>query len=330
MIARLDLEAINQVRDALPRFTHPPLGHLHHLNPDQQRAQWLNEISKSLADESSIAFASIVSGNVNGLLIYNDSPWDSQITDRRIGNIKHLAVATDDRAATEILQELIDELTRTLGERETQCVASRVQSGELAAIHALEQSGFLLMDTLLDLVFDFSRVPTEQTRPPQRDKRLKIRRAEPADMSELMAMSERAFAGYFGRYHADSRIPRSAATRIYSEWIRSGFAGWADWILVAEFDNKIAGHTVWRKILERQDVNSPGIASCDLLVVDPEFQGHRLGMALVHDGMQISRDFAQYLVTPLHVCNYSVQRTFQNLGWRTAGARHSFHKWLKP
>jgi Acetyltransferase (GNAT) family. len=329
MIARVDLAAINQLRDALPQFAHPPLCHLHHLNPDQHRAQWLNEISKSLADESSIAFASIVSGNVNGLLIYNDSPWDSQITGRRIGNIKHLAVNTDDHAATGILQDLIDELTRTLGKRETQCVACRVQSSELAAIHALEQSGFLLMDTLLDLVFDFSRAPTEQTSP-QRDKRLKTRRAEPADMPALMAISERAFAGYFGRYHADSRIPRSTAARIYSEWLRSAFAGWADWILVAEFDNKIAGHSVWRKILERQDANSRGVASCDLLVIDPEFQGRRLGTALVRDGMQISRDFAQYLVTPLHVCNYSVQRTFQNLGWRISGARHSFHKWLKP
>jgi predicted N-acetyltransferase YhbS len=186
------------------------------------------------------------------------------------------------------------------------------------------------MDTLLDLVFDFSRVSTEQTSRPQRDKRLKTRRAEPADMPALMAISERAFAGYFGRYHADSRIPRSTATRIYSEWLRSAFAGWADWILVAEFDNKIVGHSVWRKISERQDANSRGVASCDLLVIDPEFQGHRLGTALVRDGMQISRDFAQYLVTPLHVCNYSVQRTFQSLGWRISGARHSFHKWLKP
>jgi ribosomal protein S18 acetylase RimI-like enzyme len=329
MIARVYLAAINQLRDALPRFAHPPLCHLHHLNSDQRRAYWLNEISKSLADESSIAFASIVSGNVNGLLIYNDSPWDSQITGRRIGNVKHLAVTTDDYAGTDILHELIDELTRSLGKRETQCVACRVQSSELAAIHALEQSGFLLMDTLLDLVFDFSRAPTEQTSP-QRDKRLKTRRAEPADMPALMAISERAFAGYFGRYHADSRIPRSTATRIYSEWLRSAFAGWADWILVAEFDNKIAGHGVWRKILERQDANSRGVASCDLLVIDPEFQGRRLGTALVSDGMQISRDFAQYLVTPLHVCNYSVQRTFQNLGWRIARARHSFHKWLKP
>jgi len=330
MIARVDLAAINQLRDALPRFAHPPLGHLHHLNPDQQRTHWLNEISKNLADESSVAFASIDSGNVNGLLTYNDSPWDSQITGRRIGNIKHLAVATDDHAATEILEELIDELARTLDKRETQCVACRVQSSELAAIHALEQSGFLLMDTLLDFVLDFSRVPTEQTSRSQRDKRLKIRLAEPSDMSALMAMSERAFASYFGRYHADSRIPQSTATKIYSEWVRSAFAGWADWILVAEFDDKIAGHSIWRKILRKQDSDSLGVASCDLLVIDPEFQGHRLGMALVDGGMQISRDFAQYLVTPLHVCNYSVQRTFQNLGWKIAGARHSFHKWLKP
>ena len=123
MIERVSLAAINQLRDALPRFTHPPLGHLHHLNPDQKRTHWLNEISKSLADESSIAFASTVSGNVSGLLIYNNSPWDSQITGRRLGNIKHLAVATDDHATAEILRDLIDELTRTLSERETECVA---------------------------------------------------------------------------------------------------------------------------------------------------------------------------------------------------------------
>ena len=43
--------------------------------------------------------------------------------------------------------------------------SAEVQSSELAAIHALEQSGFLLMDTLLDFVFDFSRTPIEKIRP---------------------------------------------------------------------------------------------------------------------------------------------------------------------
>ena len=56
MIARLDLAAIHDLRVALPRFAHLPLAHLHDLNPEQRRAYWLDEISQSLANESSIAF----------------------------------------------------------------------------------------------------------------------------------------------------------------------------------------------------------------------------------------------------------------------------------
>ena len=56
MIARLDSTAINDLREALPRFTHLPLAHLPHLSPDQRRAYWLDEIRQSLADETSIAF----------------------------------------------------------------------------------------------------------------------------------------------------------------------------------------------------------------------------------------------------------------------------------
>ena len=42
----------------------------------------------------------------------------------------------------------------------------------------------------------------------------------------------------------------------------------------------------------------------------------------------IARDYAQYLVGPVHVNNYPVQHTLQKFGWSMSGARHSFHKWL--
>ena len=162
MIARLDLAAIDDLREALPRFAHVPLAHLHHLNSEQRRAYWLDEISQSLAKESSIAFQWVASGTIKGFIVYNDSPWDSEITGRRIGTVEHIAVAAGDDSGTEILQELLDELTRSLADRETQCVVCKVHSNELPAIHALEQRGFLLMDTLLDFVFDFSRTPTRR------------------------------------------------------------------------------------------------------------------------------------------------------------------------
>jgi ribosomal protein S18 acetylase RimI-like enzyme len=330
MIARLDLTAINDLHEALPRLAHVPLGHLHHLNSDQRRAYWLDEISQSLADESSIAFAWIASGTINGFIVYNDSPWDSQITGRHIGTVKHLAVSPGDRVGTEILHELIDALIRHLAKRGTQCVVCKVQSNELTVVHSLEQRGFLLMDTLQDFVFDFSRAPIEQINPPQRDKQLTIRRANPADLAALMAISEKAFANYFGRYHADPQMPPGTPKKIYVEWVRAAFRGWADWILVAEVCGKVAGYGLWRKPLEIEEKNSLRVAHYDLAAVDPEFRGRGLYTALALDGMDIARDYAQYLIGPVHVSHYPVQHNLQKLGWRISGARHSFHKWLRP
>ena len=204
MIARLDLAAIHDLRTALPRFARVPLAHLRHLNAEQRQAFWLDEITQRLAKESSIAFQWVTSGTINGFIVYNDSPWDSEITGRRIGTVEHIAVATCDDSGTEILQELLDELARSLADRGTQCVVCKVHSNELRAIHALEQRGFLLMDSLLDFVFDFSRTPLEEINPPKRDKQLTIRRAKPADLSALMAINEKAFTGYFGRYRCGS------------------------------------------------------------------------------------------------------------------------------
>ena len=328
MIARLDLTAINDLREALPLFTHLPLAHLPHLSPDQRRAYWLDEIRQSLAEETSIAFGWLASGRISGFIIYNDSPWDSRIIGRRIGTVNHLAVTRDEPAGVEILRELTSQLVQTLADRGTQFVVCKVQSSELAAIHALEQSGFLLMDTLLDFVFDFSRTPLEKIRFPERDGQLKIRPAKDTDLPVLIDINEKSFGDYFGRYHADPQMPAGTATRIYTEWVRSAFQGWADWILVAELDDKIAAYGLWRKPRGAEERNSIGVAHYDLAAIDPEFRGRGLWTALMHDGMWIARDCAQYLIGPVHVSNYPVQHLLQKFGWSMSGARHSFHKWL--
>jgi GNAT superfamily N-acetyltransferase len=125
-------------------------------------------------------------------------------------------------------------------------------------------------------------------------------------------------------------MPPGTATKIYTEWVRSAFDGWADWVLVAEVDDKIAGYGLWRKPLEIEVKNSLPVAHYDLAAIDPEFRGRGLWTALMLDGMRIARDFAQYIIGPVHVTNYPVQHSLQKFDWRNSGARHSFHKWLKP
>ena len=67
-----------------------------------------------------------------------------------------------------VLDQLLDEVLRHAAGRGIHLLTCKVQPLQFAAIHALERHGFLLMDTLLDFFFDFSRTPFDKISPPQR------------------------------------------------------------------------------------------------------------------------------------------------------------------
>jgi dTDP-4-amino-4,6-dideoxy-D-galactose acyltransferase len=327
MIARLDLAAIDDLREALPRFAHRPLAHLPYLKRDQVEAYWLDEIAGDVADGSSIAFASRISDRINGLVLYGDSPWDTKVVGRRIAIIKYL-VEADGARDSAVLDDLLDEVIRHAASRGTECLTCKVQPLHFAAIHALERHGFLLMDTLLDFLFDFSRTPLENISLPKRLNGLRVRLAQPPDLREVLALSEKAFAKHFGRYHSDPKLPPGTGTKVYDEWVRSSFGGWADWILIAEVNDRIAGYAVWKKASAPELKHSLDIAHLNLAGIHPDFFGRGLYTALALEGMRMAKSFAKHIDGPVHVSNYPVHRALQKLSWRIAGARHSFHKWL--
>jgi hypothetical protein len=328
MIARLDLAAIGDVKNVLPRFTHRPLVHLSYLKRDQVEAYWLDEIARDLADESSAAFVSRTSERINGLALYADSPWDAQVVGRQVAIIKHLTQAEDARDS-EVLGDLLNEVVRHAASRGRQCLICKVQALHCDGIHALERQGFLLMDTLLDFLFDSSRTPLESVSVPKPLTGLRIRLAQPEDLPEVLTLNEKAFARYFGRYHSDPKMPPGTGARVYDQWVRSSFEGWADWILLAEVDDRIAGYAVWKKASPLEVKHSLDIAHCNLTGMHPDFFGQGLFTALALEGMRMAQSFSKHLDVPVHVSNYPAHRAWLKLGWKITGARHSFHKWLQ-
>ena len=327
MVSRLDLAAIDDLEKTLPRFAHKPLAHFPYLKHDQIDAYWLDEIKRDLADESSVGFVARVSDLIEGLVFYSDSPWDTKVIGRRVGILKHLAVA-DSSSHSKVLDDLIEEVIRHAASRGIECLTCKIQPLQFRAIHALERHGFLLMDTVLDFVFDFSRTPLESLSIPKRPKGVSTRLARPEDLPEVLALNEKAFANYYGRYNSDPQMPRQAETKVYGEWVRSSFRGWADWILVAELEGTIAGYGVWRKASALEARHSLDIVHYNLAGIHPAFSGRGLYTALALDGMRMAQSFATQLDGPVHVSNYPVHRALLKLGWMITGVKHSFHKWL--
>ena len=326
MIARFDLTAIDELKRVLPRFTHKPLPHLSYLKPDQIEGYWLDDIAQELNSESSTAFASHAEDGINGLVLCGDSPWDTKVIGEPVAVIKYFAGtgAEDSR----VLDQLLNEVLQHAASRGVRLLTCKVQPLQFAAIHALERHGFLLMDTLLDFFFDFSRTPFEKISPPQRLNGLHVRLANPEDLPGLLALTETAFAKHFGRYNSDPKMPAGTGTKVYQEWVRSSFNGAADWILIAEVNNQIAGYSVWKKASALEVKHSFDIARCTLAGIHPEFFGRGLYTMLTFEGMRIAHQSANHLDGPAHVSHYPVHRAMLKLGWKIAGVRHSFHKWL--
>ena len=326
-VAEFDFAALEDLKESLPRLAHKPLAHLSYLRAGQVEAYWLDEIAQDLADESSLAFVSRRSGRIDGLALCIDSPWDTQAVKRRIAIVKHLAHANNG-PDSKALDDLLTEVTVRAARRGVECLTCKVQARDSAGVRALERQGFLLMDTLLDLVFDSSRTPLGNIRLPNRPERLHTRLARPEDAPEILALAHKAFANYFGRYHSDPKMPPGTGTKVYDQWVCSGFKGWVDWTVVAEIDGKIVGYSMWKNASALETKHCVDITHCNFGATHPNFSGRGVYTALKLAGMRIAESFAKHFDLAAHIANYPVHRGMMKLGWRIAGARHSFHKWL--
>ena len=326
-VAELDFAALEDLKESLPRLGHKPLAHLPYLRAGQVEAYWLDEIAQDLADESSLAFVSRSAGRIDGLALCVDSPWDTQAVKRRIAIVKHLAHANNS-PDSKALDDLLTEVTVRAARRGVECLTCKVQARDPAVIRALERQGFLLMDTLLDLVFDSSRTPLGDIRLPNRPKRLHTRLARPEDPPEILALAHKAFANYFGRYHSDPKMPPGTGAKVYDQWVCSGFEGWVDWTVVAEIDGQIVGYSMWKNASALETKHCVDITHCNFGAIHPNFSGRGVYTALKLAGMRIAESFARHFDLATHIANYPVHRSTARLGWRIAGARHSFHKWL--
>ena len=320
---------LEDLREPLAEFLHGPLRAWPAELPSGRRAEyWLDEIRTVLSNPESAAFVARAGGRTAGLAVVADQAWETRVLGRRMMVIRHLAAAGEDSQRAAVFERLLDEAVRHAQERGAECLVHRSHADDAPAIHALERHGFLLMDTLLDYVFDFARseLPAPSRLPPD----ARVRPATRDDLDSLLEVSRRAFTVHSGRFHSDERIPRACAIRVYEEWIRSCVEGWADWVLAAECRGAVVGYSAWKKPSEIELRHGIALGHYSIGVVAPEQAARGLFRALTLEGMRLLAGHAQSIEGPTHAANVPVQRAYAALGWRVGGARHGFHRWSRP
>lgn len=288
----------------------------------------VNEIVDLLDTPNCVVFASIDSNNLLGLIVCEELPWDSRVLQGQWKCIKYLMASSTVEDRNSLFLLLINELFSWVKKCGTDCIVMKSSSDNIAVTYALESSGFHLMDTNLVYVMDFTKNPFEKISPPPLPQDALIRLATNTDKNELLEIARVAFQGHFSRYMVDSHITKNIAQNVYVEWMRSCIDGYADWIVVAEIDHRIAGYTIWKKASIEELNHNIRLGHFSIAGIHPNFAGRGLFSALTYAGMSLLHTQVDYIEGPTHINNYPVQQGYHKLGWKIVDARHSFHKWL--
>jgi hypothetical protein len=295
----------------------------------QIETRWRDELAELVSNKNSIAILVESGTTACGFGICTVLPWESALLGKSMWAIRRIGVGAGAMDRNSLACGLVAEINRRAKARAADFLLCKTTASDPVIIHALESNGYFLMDTLLDFVFD-CRNPSVDKEKRVLPTNLEVRLATPADVDMLVEVAHASFAQHFGRFHADPRIGRASATKIYEEWIRSCVNGWADWVFVATVDESVAGYSAWKKASALDSKHGLRLGHHSIGCVRPAFSGRGIFIALTRAGMNELSTSVDWIEGPTHIENLPVQRAYLRLGWQIAGAQHSFHKWLAP
>jgi RimJ/RimL family protein N-acetyltransferase len=263
-----------------------------------------------------------------GIVVWSLLPWESKILGRQMSTLRVLSVdhqSSEREAYFDCLLKAALDFGSQKGDEFLLCKMSGLDDDKASA---LIKNGFERMDTLVDFVCALSNEQSLGLQQKSVQGGFELRLATAADVDSLAEIARASFANHFGRFHSDPRIGREQATRIYEEWIRSCALGWADWIILAVKDTRIAGYSAWKKPSPLDLRHNIRLAHYSIAGIHPDFFGKGLFTTLTRTGMDLMQGHALWIEGPTHIDNHPVQRAYEKLGWKRAGTQTSFHKWL--
>lgn len=153
--------------------------------------------------------------------------FDSEVFGFRVAKIEALDV------------ENVKSLIKDLITNKFKYATYRAQSNNFSIIHALEKSGFILVDGLISLSIDISNIE-------KREAISEIREADRNDLRELENLTSGLYL--VTRTFNDPLIPKNKANEFFIKWINNSVLGKAaDSVLIWEEYGKILGYITLQK-----------------------------------------------------------------------------------
>ncbi len=159
--------------------------------------------------------------------------WDSEQFGVGAARLDLLEASGSYREARGQKHELLASVLEQCRQAGIRHLSARVDTGDLTTIHALEETGFELIDGIQTFLLSLNG--DQAVAPPG------TRLFESRDLTQILEIGKSVFL--FDRFHADAALSPGVADRLHENWTRNCCLGTAaDAVVVAEEEGRVASY----------------------------------------------------------------------------------------
>jgi len=177
-------------------------------NKDLREKILFHQVADIVRNKDGFCFVIPEKDKILGLISLINLAWDSRHFGFKMAKIGYLIYQ-----GTQLCYELINAVIKICQEEKIKHLSFRVDTQDFFTIHALQKSGFYLVETLLTYTF------TQANKISPLKDIYKVREFKKEDLPYLMDIAKASFSQ--NRFHIDPYIPKDKADSLYSEWVKN-------------------------------------------------------------------------------------------------------------
>ena len=279
--------------------------------------------------DEGLAYGWAIQGQIKGVLIFDDLPWDSGIFGLPMAKVDVYAHGASYWETLSVASELLEGIHEPCAERKIRHLTCKVDTQDVPTLHALESHSFRLMDTITV----FSIQPDQMSaRVPEAKTDLCVREMREEDLPRLSALSRAVFTDRKDiqtRFNGDPLLMDKAGD-LYAEWLRNSYLGdQANVVLVAEAESQPIGFITCKLSSEQADHTlGARVGSIPLNAVDAGYRRLGVYQQLVVRAIDWFRhQGAGYVEIRTQIHTLGVHRTWQQLNGKLVNSYYVLHLW---
>lgn len=219
----------------------------------------------------------------------------------------------------------VDECISFGQQNNAELLIARLDATKLEAAQRIEAIGGILCDTLIYYELRCRDVKSAAG-PFSVDKdAFQLREMAAEDQLAVIDIARKAFSGYFGHYHSDSRLDKRDCDETYVSWCENTAKniGEVNKIIIAEDTEGICGFLTMKAHSDnRLELVLSGVAK--------RVEGRGVYRRLIHKGVEFAVTMGfKRVFTSTQIINLAVQRVWIAQGFFPVKFEYTFHKWFK-